>query len=139
MELYLAAFEDYLFDNDETHFVSDAPMSQDDSSHATPSDSFANPNLTLASNKCKTVDVNDWVESNCQHLNASKRRDLARVLIKHPSLWDNKLGTYPGSKVHLELSNDATHSTFLPWIPSPICSPQTFQGRTRPPSVNQSS
>ena len=95
------------FDNDKTYFVSDIPITQDDSSCANPSDSFANPNLTLASNKYKAVDINNWVESNCRHLNASKHQALADVLIKYPSLWDNKLGTYPDSKVHLELSNNA--------------------------------
>jgi len=74
MELYLAAFQDHLFDNDETHFVSNTPMPQDDSSHTTPSDSFTNPNLTVASNKHKAVYINDWVESKFQHLDASKRR-----------------------------------------------------------------
>jgi len=56
-------------------------MPQDGSSHATPSDPFANPNLTLASNKYKTVDINNWVESNCKHLDVSKRQALADVLL----------------------------------------------------------
>jgi len=51
MNLYIEAFEDDLFDNDEIHFVSDDPMPQDGASHTTPTDSFANPYLTLASNK----------------------------------------------------------------------------------------
>ena len=51
MNLYIDAFEDDLFDNDKIHFVSDDPMPQDGSSQTTPTDSFANPNLTLASNK----------------------------------------------------------------------------------------
>jgi len=107
MNLYIDAFEDELFDNDEIHFVSDDPMSQDGSSQTTPTDSFANPNLTLASNKYKAVDINDGVESNCKHLDSSKRKALAEVLIKYPSLWDNKLGAYPDNKVHLELTDDA--------------------------------
>jgi len=112
MNLYIDAFDDDLFDNDEIHFVSDDPMPQDGSYHATPTNSFANPNLTLASNKYKAVDINNWVESNCKHLDSSKRQSLAEVLIKYPSLWDNKLGTYPDNKVHLELSDDAVpHSS----------------------------
>jgi len=106
MNLYIDTFDDDLFDNDRIHVVSDDPMPQDVSSHAAPTDSFANPNLTLASNKHKAVDINDWVESNCKHLNFSKRQALAEVLIKYPSIWDNKLGTYPDNKVHLELSDD---------------------------------
>jgi len=106
MNLYIDAFEDELFDNDKIHFVSDDPMPQDGSSHDISSDSFANPNLTLTSNKYKAVHINDWVESNCKHLDSSKRQALAEVLIKYPSLWDNKLGTYPDNKVHLELSDD---------------------------------
>jgi len=51
MNLYIDAFDDDLFDNDEIYFVSDDPMPQVGSSHATPTDSFANPNLTAASNK----------------------------------------------------------------------------------------
>jgi len=45
MNLCIDAFEDQLFDNDEIHFVSDDPMSQDGSSQAAPTDSFANPHV----------------------------------------------------------------------------------------------
>lgn len=63
-------------------------------------------------NKYKAVDIHSWVETNCGHLSADKRSSLSEVLIKYPSLWDNKLGTYPDSKVHLELTDDAVpHSS----------------------------
>ena len=107
MQLLFEAEDEILFDNDEIHFVSDTPMPQDDCSHSEPTDTFANPNLSLSSNQYKAVDINDWVDTNCKHLDSTKRKQLADILIQYPSLWDNKLGTYPDSKVHLELTDDA--------------------------------
>jgi len=113
VESHLDCFEDELFDNDEPMFCSDTLSDPNETSHAKPnSDSFANPNPTLASNSHKAVDIDDWVESDCQHLDSSKRQELAQVLSKCPSLWDNKLGTCPDSKVHLDLKDDVmSHSS----------------------------
>jgi len=112
MELYMDCFEDDLFDNDEPYFCSDAPSDPDEPTHAEPTDSFSNPNLKLASNTYKAVDIDNWVETNCQHLDESKRQELAAVLSKYPTLWDNKLGTYPDCKAHLDLKEDAVpHSS----------------------------
>ena len=98
MEIEKDSLEEHLWDNDGMHFVPDDPPE---------CDSFANPNLTLSSNQYKAVEIDEWVELNCTHLDAPKRTALASILSKYPSLWDNKLGTYPDYQVHLDLKDGA--------------------------------
>lgn len=59
MELLFDSFDAQPFDNDKMLYLSDNP---EEPSHADPTfDAFASPNLALASDKCKAVDIHSWV------------------------------------------------------------------------------
>ena len=64
----------------------------------------------------ESADIDKVVRS-CQHLSQDQQNDLRNVLDKYPRLFDNRLGTYPDERIHLDLKPDAV----------PHCNPRRYQ------------
>ena len=122
-QLFLNALEDDLEDDDTlptcdmTDDEDDFPNEEDAFSergndHAMDKDLYPS---SINVSKYETADINLVVRS-CTHLSQEQQNQLEEVLSRYPTLFNNKLGTYPDETIHLDLNDDAV----------PHCQPRAY-------------
>ena len=96
-------------DWDESEYGNDHAMEDAGDTYA------AEDGVGINVSKYETADIDKVVRS-CSHLDQTQQNDLRAVLEKYPKLFDNKLGTYPDEKIHLDLKPGAI----------PHCQPRAY-------------
>ena len=92
-----------LTEDEEDDFPDDEePFSDRGSDHAVGKDLYS---YSINVSKYKTADIKQVVRS-CTHLSQEQQNQLEEVLSRYPTLFNNKLGTYPDETIHLDLNDD---------------------------------
>ena len=61
-------------------------------------EAYASPILDAKYGK---VEIEEVIKDNCSHLSPDKQRQLRDILLKHETLFDGVLKTFPGQPMHL--------------------------------------
>ena len=99
-------------DDEEEDFPNDEEFSERGNDHAMDKDLYPS---SINVSKYETADINLVVRS-CTHLSQEQQNQLEEVLSRYPTLFNNKLGTYPDETIHLDLNDDAV----------PHCQPRAY-------------
>ena len=86
-------------------------------------EAYASPILDAKYGK---VEIEEVIKDNCSHLSPDKQRQLRDMLLKHETLFDGVLKTFPGQPMHLDLVPGATPVYRRPY-PVPQVHLETFK------------